>query len=669
MPIEKLRPSFSFDEERIKQLKQIAPEAFADNQVNWEVLKEALGNYLEEDELDVEHFGLFWPGKREARRMASIPSKGTLVPCPGEGIDEENTRNIFIEGENLEVLKILQKSYAGRIKMIYIDPPYNTGNDFVYDDDFTEPLEEYLRRTGQIDEEGKPLTTNKKSDGRFHSKWLSMMYPRLRLARNLLCDDGFLICHIDENEINNLSHLLNEIFGEENNVGTIIWNKKNPKGDARGIAAQHESLLCYIKNKEYLVEKSLIQRPKKNAERILKKASELFSKIGKKELPIEVMEICRKYKIDEKLFTNFIVKFNLEICNKEFSDWIKNQEFSGGEIAYSKIDENGDVYQSVSMAWPNKKRAPDDYFIPLVHPRTKKECPIPERGWRFPSKSLKDLLEKNEIIFGKDENTQPRRKYLLKENMFENIPSIIDYGGSDDKLFTEWKIPFDNPKPYKLSAELIKYFTKPGDIILDFFAGSGTVGHSVFELNKSDDERYFILVQLDELTEDKSIEKKMKYDRISDITFERLKLASESYTQLEQKYGFKKLKLLHSNYKQWSEFNSDDTRALENIFSSLESSLIENWKKENLLNEVILIEGFPLDSNIEELKEYKKNIIQQVTSDFCEHILLICLDEKVHSETIKILQLSDNDIFICLDNAITDEEKVTLSDKGLIKTI
>jgi len=215
MPIEKLRPSFSFDEEKIKQLKEIAPEAFADNQVNWEVLKEALGEYLEEDEQDIEHFGLFWPGKREARRMASIPSKGTLVPCPGEGIDEENTRNIFIEGENLEVLKILQKSYADRIKMIYIDPPYNTGNDFVYDDDFTEPIEEYRRRTGQIDEEGKPLTTNKKADGRFHSKWLSMMYPRLRLAKNLLSDDGVIFVSIDDNEVHNLRMIMNEVFGEK----------------------------------------------------------------------------------------------------------------------------------------------------------------------------------------------------------------------------------------------------------------------------------------------------------------------------------------------------------------------------------------------------------------------------------------------------------------------
>ena len=173
MPHERLKPEYSFDEERTEALKEIAPEAFTDGKINWGALKESLGGELEEEEETDEHFGLFWPGKREARKLASRPSSGTLVPVKGEGINEEKTGNIFIEGENLEVLKILRKSYAGRIKMIYIDPPYNTGNDFVYDDDFTEPLQDYLKRTGQIDGVGRSLTTNKKADGRFHSKWLS----------------------------------------------------------------------------------------------------------------------------------------------------------------------------------------------------------------------------------------------------------------------------------------------------------------------------------------------------------------------------------------------------------------------------------------------------------------------------------------------------------------
>jgi adenine-specific DNA-methyltransferase len=192
MTIEKLRPNFTFDQERLDDLRAIAPEAFADGKSNWEAWKEALGDHLEDDERDTEHFGLFWPGKRAARQLASLPSAGTLKPAPGEGVNEATTRHVFIEGDNLEVLKLLQKSYAGRVKMIYIGPPYNTGNDFIYSDNFIQPLDEYLRTSGQADEMGRALLTNRQAGGRYHSNWLNMMYPRLRLARNLLADDGII---------------------------------------------------------------------------------------------------------------------------------------------------------------------------------------------------------------------------------------------------------------------------------------------------------------------------------------------------------------------------------------------------------------------------------------------------------------------------------------------
>ncbi|MEJ7812952.1 MAG: site-specific DNA-methyltransferase [Gemmatimonadaceae bacterium] len=226
MPHTRLRPAFTFTEDRLAELRRVAPEAFADGRVNWESLREALGEFLEPEDGGAEHFGLFWPGKREARRLAAMPSRGTLVPVPGEGVDEDTTRNLFIEGDNLEVLKLLRKSYAGRVKMIYIDPPYNTGNDFVYADDFSEPLDAYLRRTGKVSEEGESWTTNTRADGRFHSKWLSMMYPRLLLARQLLASDGVLLASIDDNEVHNLRALLGEVFGEENFVGCVVWERK-----------------------------------------------------------------------------------------------------------------------------------------------------------------------------------------------------------------------------------------------------------------------------------------------------------------------------------------------------------------------------------------------------------------------------------------------------------
>ncbi len=261
MAHERLKPQYLFDEEKIKQLKQIAPECFEDGKINFETLRQNLGDWAQdEDNPELEHFDLFWPGKKEARKIASIPPEGTLEPVFGEGLKADGTpdtdgnndsKNIFIEGENLEVLKILQKSYAGKIKMIYIDPPYNTGNDFVYDDDFTEPLQEYLRRTGQIDEEGKAMTTNKRSDGRFHSKWLSMMYPRLRLARNLLREDGVIFISIDDNEVHNLRAIMNEIFGEENFVAQLVWEKKM-KGTflSNTITNVKEYIIVYSNNKD-----------------------------------------------------------------------------------------------------------------------------------------------------------------------------------------------------------------------------------------------------------------------------------------------------------------------------------------------------------------------------------------------------------------------------------
>lgn len=252
MSHQRLRPTFSFDEDQIKALKVMVPEAFADGKINWQTLHDALGGVLEEEGADKEHFGLFWPGKREARRLASSPSLGTLLPCPDDNVNEMQTRNIFIEGENLEVLKLMQKSYAGKIKLIYIDPPYNTGNDFVYEDDFTEPLEEYLRRTGQVDGSGKPLVTNKKASGRFHSKWLSMMYPRLRLARNMLRDDGVIFISIDDGEIDNLRKLCSEVFGEENYVGTFIWRKKEGGGQTDVyFVTEHEYIIVYAKSEAF----------------------------------------------------------------------------------------------------------------------------------------------------------------------------------------------------------------------------------------------------------------------------------------------------------------------------------------------------------------------------------------------------------------------------------
>ncbi|MFD1064313.1 site-specific DNA-methyltransferase, partial [Winogradskyella litorisediminis] len=298
-----------------------------------------------------------------------------------------------------------------------------------------------------------------------------MMYPRLKLARNLLKDDGVISIHIDEHEYSNLEKLLNEIFGEENNLGTIIWDKRNPKGDAKGIAYQHEQIIFFAKNKQSFLTDNEFKRPKENALKIIEKAEKLIKKGGG---------------ANDKV-------------RKEFKDWIKSQDFSGGEKAYSFIDDNGDVYRPVSMAWPNKKQAPDDYKIPLIHPVTKKPCPVPDKGWRNPSKTMEKLLKEGLILFGKDETTQPNRKYLLKDNMEENVPSLLYFGGSDDDLLKNLDVIFDTPKVVDVAKKIMIPIVKQNDIVIDFFAGSSTTAHAVMDLNVEDNfSRRYVMVQLPE---------------------------------------------------------------------------------------------------------------------------------------------------------------------------
>lgn len=457
-----------------------------------------------------ERYHLNWPGKREALLTANAPIAKTLRPVrttknsKGEQIEEsvnfDTTKNIFIEGDNLDALKLLQETYLGKIKMVYIDPPYNTGNDFVYADDFADEVSEFLLRSNQVDSKGNRLTANPETSGRFHSDWLSMMYSRLKLSRNLLRDDGLIVIHIDENEYPNLEKLLAEIYGEKNNLGTIVWDKRNPKGDATGVAQQHELICIYCKDREFFKATCEFQRPKENAGKMLAKAKQILGKEGG---------------VTEK-------------ARKEYKDWVNQQDLTGGEKAYNQIDDNGDVFRPVSMAWPNKKKAPEDYFIPLIHPVTGKECPVPERGWRNPPATMQELLKSGLIIFGSDEKTQPTRKYRLKDNLFENIPSLLYYGGSDDALLADLSIPFDTPKPVQVAKRLIQSICKNDDILIDFFAGSCTAAHALMLLNAEDGaNRRFIMVQLPEECDEKSEARKLGYSVVSEIGKNRIRRAAQ----------------------------------------------------------------------------------------------------------------------------------------------
>lgn len=623
MAINELEKTFTINEDRLEWLKQIIPEVFGDGKINWNLLKECLGEYLEDD--STENFGLFWTGKREARRLAAQSSKGTLVPCIGEGIDEESTENIFIEGDNLEVLKILQKSYKGKIKMIYIDPPYNTGNDFIYKDDYSDSLENYLRKTNQKDEEGNLLTTNTKSDGRFHSNWLNMMYPRLRLARNLLQEDGMIFVSIDNNEVHNLRLLMNEIYGEENTVGTIVRSTGQTTGqDSGGLGTSFDYILAYSKTPDI--------------------------EVGG--LPLSEKDIARFADEDEK-----------------------------GKFHYWQLRKTGSA--------DRREDRPKMYFG-VEDPEGNLIYPIGPGGyesrWRCGSDTYKDLVYENLILWKKvDEFSgqgkwRPYVKYYLEGRTKRPSPLWTDIDGSKKatkdlkELFGE-KV-FDNPKPVALIKRLIQILPNPSpnDIIMDFFAGSGTTAHAVIDLNDEDNQdRRFILIQLPEIANNG------KYRFISDLTKERIRLSinktkSKDNGQLELlqnkiDLGFKVYTLQNTNFRAWADYTETDFRQLQNLFTQFESTLIDGWKEQNVITEIILIEGFPLNSTQTPIANIERNKVIQIKHSQYEHKLYICLDVEIYEDTIDIVtQFPKEDIFICLDSALTDEAKITLADVCQIKT-
>lgn len=357
---------------------------------------------------------------------------------------DEHINGTLIHGDNFQALNLLQAKYQGQVKCIYIDPPYNTEEDrekgdFLYKDSFEK------------------------------STWLTMFENRVQLSRHLLNDCGLLACHMDEHEHLSLEYVIKQTFGN-GDMGKLIWDKRNPKGDAKGLSAQHEYVHFATNQVSHLDDETAFVRNKANAALMLDKVAKLI----------------KKYGITEK-------------TRQEYKAWLKENKdkLSGGEKAYNQIDDNGNIFRPVSMAWPNKKTAPDEYFVPLLHPVTGKPCPVPARGWRNPPETMKKLLANDLILFGNDETTIPNRKYLLKENLTENVSSLYYMGGSDDELFKNMGFYFDNPKPIQASKYFLSIIARPKNaLVLDYFAGSGTTAHAVMNLNREDGgHRRFILVE------------------------------------------------------------------------------------------------------------------------------------------------------------------------------
>jgi adenine-specific DNA-methyltransferase len=627
MPITKLTPenSYPYLQDRLEQLEQAVPEAFADGKVNWDTLREVLNADLENEDRD-EYFGLNWPGKREARKRAATPSYGTLVPAPGEGVNEDTTENLFIEGDNLEVLKLLQKSYAGKIKMIYIDPPYNTGNDFIYNDDFTDPLAEYLKYTGATGEGGELLTTNTRADGRFHSKWLNMMYPRLILACQLLREDGIIFVSIDDNEVHNLRQMMNEIFGEENFMTCIIWEKRYTRSNnAKLFGSVTEYILLYRKSSSL----TSIKEPRNQ------KADSIYSNPD----------------------------------NDPRGDWT-----------------------SVSYVNPALKADRPNLVYEIFNPNTGKYISHPTNAWKYSKSVYEQHASENRLLWGsKGENIYPRLKVFLNEMNGGMVPSNLwSYeetgttdSGSNELLSIFGEKVFDFPKPSSLVSRMLGLISLDDNesIVLDFFSGSGTTAQAVINTNVDKGNKFrFILVQIPENTENK------KFTNIAEIGKERirrvikekekelLKKAEEAPLLQEDQpkpdLGFKVSKYTHSNFKQWKVLQEESIDSVTPLFDDHSDSLVQGWKKEDLLSEIFLLEGYPLTSKVTFLEDNFHNQVYRVTApDFCDHDLFVCLDETIQPATIDLLKMEKEDIFICLDNALSDELKARVQDKFNVHVI
>jgi len=425
--------------------------------------------------------------------MTGMPPK-TFTPLMDQSIRFDTTGHRLIEGDNLSVMNALMPTHTGQVKLIYIDPPYNTGKNFTYGD-----------KRG--------------------NSWVDMMRPRLEAAHALLHDAGAIVVHIDEHEVAQLTLILDDIFGRENRLGTIVWDKGNPKGDANAIAVQHESIVCFAKSKEDF---HPLQQAKPNVEAMLTKAKELNGTLGRVMLPPDLAKTASRYRLPELALQPHRRARTRSDINKAFGFWLKQQgTFRPGERAYSKIDDQGRVYQAVSMAWPNKKQAPANYFKPLMHPETGKPCPVPERGWRNPPRTMERLLKEDRIVFGTDESTQPRRKYFLDEVKSEGVPSILKDGASDDRRLAKLGVPFDHPKPMSVAQKIVRWFTcAPGDLVLDFFAGSGTTGHAVLAENRERNAKLrFLLIQRAEPVGEKSAGFKAGFKMVVEMTRARLQRA------------------------------------------------------------------------------------------------------------------------------------------------
>ncbi len=616
----------------LEQLNNLVPEAFADGRLQVEALKRALGeeHVLEKNE----RYHLDWPGKSAAYKLLQAPSSATLRPQPDLSVNFDTAEHVFIEGENLEALKVLQKAYFGKVKLIYIDPPYNTGSDsFIYPDRFQESKADYLKRINELDDDGQLMREgffrkNNKENGHYHSNWLNMMLPRLYLARNLLREDGVIFVSIDDNEVHNLRCVMNEIFGEENFVGSVIW-KNVTDNNPSNISTEHESIIVYARSKPDL---EGVWQSK------LSDIKDILVEIGKK--------LTSQFKNQDEL-------------QAEFSRWFRENKYQLGPLdRYKYIDKDGVYTGSQSVHNPGK----EGYRYDVLHATTRKPCKQPLMGYRFPQSTMNKLLEEGKILFGDDHKKIIELKVYAKDYV-EKLSSVIELDGRTGaydlkELFPEQNKIFTNPKPVRLLSHFISFVVEKNDLVLDFFSGSATTAQAILTLNTQDEgKRKFILVQLPEFTLN------AEYPTIADIARERIRrviqkihneadLASPAPDNL----GFKSFVLAPSNFKQW---RGDDIETAEQLAKQLElfvQSEKEGADIDDILYELLLKAGFPLTTPLERLSLEGATVWRVNNGE-----LLFVLEAFNLAMIAPLLGLSPKEI-LCLDSVFqgSDELKTNL---------
>ncbi len=569
----------------IEQLKALFPELITEGPsgaaVNVDVLKTLVGDETVTDA--EEKYGLNWHGKRRARQLALTPSTGTLRPCPEDSVDWDTTKNLMIEGDNLEVLKLLQKSYAGKVKLIYIDPPYNTGSDFVYPDTFQDNIKNYLELTGQL-ESGRKISSNTDASGRFHTDWLNMIYPRLKLARNLLCDAGLIFISIGDSEVANLRAVCDEVFGPENFVDSIIWQKKyGPKSDAKHFSESHDFVLVYARS-------------------------------------IEDTTIVRLPKSDKQ-----------------------NDRYTNQDDDPRGPWKAGDVLRN---------EARDYAIFPVLLPSGREVMPPPNTSWRYTKEKFAELIADSRIWFGKEGDSRPAYKRFLSE-VSDSIPAETiwmhaDAGHNDAAkkelraLFNE-QAPFDTPKPVKLLERILSVGTEPGgdEIVLDFFAGSGTTAHATFRLNSSDGgKRRFILVQLPERLDpsNKDQAEAAKFcdaisrpKTIAEITKERIRRSARVVRQeaggiVQMDTGFRSFKLDTSNIRAWN----PELANLEQSLFAHQDHLLDERTEADVLYELLLKLGIDLCVGIE-----RRTVLGKEVHAVGGGVLMACLATSIAATEVE----------------------------------